>query len=532
MPAASSSDKRVPHRVTELSLENFKAFGRRQKVPLAPLTLVFGPNSAGKSSIVHGLGLLAHLAADGNPDDVVMRIGSEELRLGGVERFIHAGGTHFSLGVELQPARDVQASFVSSSEWRSLRIELGFRMDREHSAVGVADAEAFSPWVEPTLVAIALDGAPVMTLRVEAGPGDLPYTYTVTELNEVHQFWRRLPSGARGKVRESVEAVLASASGPYPDQQAWWPALVAPRETDDGLPPGFTQVAALLADVSRAAKSCLRSVALVGSLRPVPSQEASASELRDTVWAPLLSSDAVRRSVNRWLASDANGTPYRLDVALRFDGDELERALQHGSASAELPPTLADLVARIDGAEPPARADAETAFRKLILAMKAQRYLRLVDRRTEQAVAFENVGAGVSQFLPVLVAALGSSGRLLAIQQPELHLHPRLQTAIGDVFIESALGDRENTLLLETHSEHLILRILRRIRETTEGSLPKDMPPVSPEDVSVLYVRPGHDAKELTGGGAHVERIPITPEGMFAGPWPGGFFDERLEELL
>ena len=95
---------------------------------------------------------------------------------------------------------------------------------------------------------------------------------------------------------------------------------------------------------------------------------------------------------------------------------------------------------------------------------------------------------------------------------------------MGDLFIESALGERKNTFLLETHSEHLILRILRRVRETTAGTLLEGSQPVRPEDVSVLYVQPGPN-------GAEVIELPVTPDGDFDRPWPGGFFAERFKDL-
>ena len=116
---------------------------------------------------------------------------------------------------------------------------------------------------------------------------------------------------------------------------------------------------------------------------------------------------------------------------------------------------------------------------------------------------------------------------MLLIEQPEIHLHPAHQAELGDLFIRSALGEQRNTFLLETHSEHLILRILRRIRETTEKGTPSDpdIPPIRPEDVSVLYVQPNKS-------GARVIEIPVTEDGDFARNWPGGFFSERVEDLF
>jgi predicted ATPase len=102
--------------------------------------------------------------------------------------------------------------------------------------------------------------------------------------------------------------------------------------------------------------------------------------------------------------------------------------------------------------------------------------------------------------------------------------YPKINQPIGDLFIESALGARRNRLLLETHSEHLILRILRRVRETTEGKLPAEATPVRPEDVSVVFV-------ESAAPGSVVRHLPVTPDGDFGAPWPGGFFAERFQDL-
>jgi AAA15 family ATPase/GTPase len=150
--------------------------------------------------------------------------------------------------------------------------------------------------------------------------------------------------------------------------------------------------------------------------------------------------------------------------------------------------------------------------------------LVLRDCRTDTRVSHRDVGIGVSQVLPVLVHAFADVEKIVAIEQPEIHLHPKMQAELGDLFIESALGERKNTFLLETHSEHLILRILRRVRETTEKRLPKGMEPIKPEDISVIYVEP-------TPSGSIVKHLTVTPDGDFAEPWPGGFFAERLEDL-
>ena len=154
--------------------------------------------------------------------------------------------------------------------------------------------------------------------------------------------------------------------------------------------------------------------------------------------------------------------------------------------------------------------------------------LRLVDTDTGIDANLPDVGFGIGQVLPVVVQSCLSKKKTLLIEQPEIHLHPVQQAELGDLFIRSALGEQRNTILLETHSEHLMLRILRRIRETSENEpLPEGIPAIRPEDVAVLYVQPGEGDE-----GAQVIEIPVTADGDFARLWPEGFFVERSKELF
>ena len=148
--------------------------------------------------------------------------------------------------------------------------------------------------------------------------------------------------------------------------------------------------------------------------------------------------------------------------------------------------------------------------------------LRLLDVRKRTSVSLRDVGVGISQVLPVLALAYGSRRQLIAIEQPEIHLHPALQAELGDVFIESALGECKNTFILETHSEHLILRLMRRMRETFNGK-GTGTPLLTPDDIAVLYVEPD-------GTRSIVREMPLNELGELVKSWPGGFFEEGLRE--
>ncbi len=93
------------------------------------------------------------------------------------------------------------------------------------------------------------------------------------------------------------------------------------------------------------------------------------------------------------------------------------------------------------------------------------------------------------------------------------------------MFLESALGARQNMLLLETHSEHVLLRVMRRMRETAEGRISDGLRPVRPEDVMVLFVEPD-------GPRSIVRQMPLNERGELVKAWPGGFFEEGLREVF
>jgi predicted ATPase len=129
----------------------------------------------------------------------------------------------------------------------------------------------------------------------------------------------------------------------------------------------------------------------------------------------------------------------------------------------------------------------------------------------------QDVGVGISQVLPVIVTALDGKGRLLAIEQPELHLHPRFQAELADLFIQAAKGETAHTLILETHSEHLILRLQRRIREQAKGPA-TNLPPITGDDVAIYHVT-------QQAGQTMASRIELDCNGDFIQPWPDDFFE-------
>lgn len=140
----------------------------------------------------------------------------------------------------------------------------------------------------------------------------------------------------------------------------------------------------------------------------------------------------------------------------------------------------------------------------------------LTDTVNNVRVGMQDVGYGVGQVIPLIAEVMTLGSRTLLIEQPELHLHPGLQAELGEVLADAVKGNPYGQIIAETHSEHVILRIQKLIRQQI----------IPPELVSIVYI----DRDKNYGG--RKTRIGIDEKGEFTVRWPQGFFRERLMETI
>jgi predicted ATPase len=140
-----------------------------------------------------------------------------------------------------------------------------------------------------------------------------------------------------------------------------------------------------------------------------------------------------------------------------------------------------------------------------------QCYVKTAPNATE--VLLPDVGFGVSQILPVLAncATLPEDATLL-LEQPEIHLHPFAQAALADVLID-AVKHRNIQIIVESHSEHLLRRIQRRIAEEEFAA----------EDAALYFCH-------IENGASEADELELDAYGYIKN-WPKNFFGDEMEEV-
>ncbi|HSZ68988.1 MAG TPA: AAA family ATPase [Solirubrobacteraceae bacterium] len=517
--------------ISSLHIQGLKAFSRAQDVPLGRITLVFGDNSAGKSSLLQALLLLKQTLT--RSIDGKLWSAGDLVDLGGFLNLAHSHDPTCSLRLGLSMSSAGESPRARSPEYSA---SFNFEADgaRDALARGIelgwaGDGRAVAVRAEPRLDIGSRDGGPFFDLLTD----DWPPPQLAPWLCEVlgprlrcSPLWRASRDRALDAIRGG-RAMQAS-------------SRVALDDTWEGF--GEAEIAAALASMGtrlrpgRASRFASSSW-LPRHLEGPGASEAGAADAQpgDVDIAVVAALDTVMdRTFARLLehlertahVGPAREIPQRL-FPLRPHGWE------HQQSSDELARLVDDLglLERVNDhlrslAVPyhlePARFDSADPL------LEDSGALRLVDHRYAEGllVNIADVGFGISQLLPIVVASVANPGGTVMVEQPETHVHPGLQAQLAEILVEES---RSTQFVVETHSEHLMLRLLRCVRQ---GRL-------DPAELAVLYVehagahnREGASGNGTSERGARVLRIDVDSAGDFVQRWPGGFFTERESELF
>ncbi|MEM6457640.1 MAG: DUF3696 domain-containing protein [Acidobacteriota bacterium] len=448
---------------THLHLRNFKAWRDTGPIRLAPLTVFFGVNSSGKTSLGQLLLMLQQTIE--SPDrQRVLHTGDHNtaVELGTFEDFVYAHDV----------ARDIEIDFA----WK---LPKRLRVDNP-----LDPAQAFSG----------------RQMGFEARIGRVPSGESNGRL-VVHDLAYSLASdgGNNGdplvvRMTRDDSARYALAAEPYALKQPRGrpPRMPAPNRfygfPDEAV--AYYQNSDFIQDFALALEQQFRDLHYVGPLREYPA--------RTYLWSGEVPHDVGRRgerAVEAILAAQAR----QISPGSR----------RHYKAFQEVIARWLRALGLIE------------TFNAAPIAEGRKEYeVRVQTARTAQEVHLTDVGFGVSQVLPVVVQCFYvPHDAVVLFEQPEIHLHPKVQAGLADLFVEAIHAredsrDRNLQLIVESHSEHFLRRLQRRV---AEGA-------VTPDDVALYVCRPGQN-------GAVIEPLQLDLYGNIAN-WPEHFFGDEMGDLV
>ena len=452
--------------LTRLNLSNFKSWEDTGDIRLAPVTLFFGSNSSGKTSILQSL-LLMRQTAESSDRKRVFEMGGD--------------GTFVDLGTY----RDLVFRHELD---RSVGVELDWEAPEE---LVLRDPIMLAKKRNATLVESSDLG---FSVRI-----DFSQKFPVSELSysiESTVFGlRRRPKGDGYDLSSVGDFELVRAPGrPWP--------LPAPSRFY-GFPDQarlYYQNAAFLAELELALEQQLAKIKYLGPLRSHPERQYIFSG-----GAPDDVGSEGQLAVSALIAAQQEGVKISRGFVHRRDGMRRRPRMPVEQVVAEWLVELGLI----------------HSFR-LTSVDDRQTLYRVDVKRTPESpgVLLTDVGFGVSQVLPVLVLlAYAAEGDTVVLEQPEIHLHPSVQSKLADIMLETAKA-RNVQLIVESHSEHLLMRLQRRI---AEGKFGYEIN-VAPSDVALYFC-------SYAAGSSRIEELSVDLFGDIDN-WPQDFFGDPMEDLL
>ena len=514
-----------------LELENFKAFGKRARIPFAPITLIFGENSAGKSTILQALYLLKQTLENRDTGALLLpRIENGIVDLGSFQEMLFDHDLKRTLSIRVETIIDNDIVQLPYKE-NKIAIEFNFKRPSLKEEVildqiGVYEAKSSECIAEFRLSGKTLDKrgmfyfhgvSPTKIAAAECIWLTKEAKYWKPEFEACKEYKEHILEKLKEKLKNFQHSIQEFQKN---DNKSYWEFLR--KDLND-------EIVFLSSDfdletyISKRHKEKTNTVLGIEGFIPVGT--AHVPTLRERIhYEPLLTfhiadlTTATCGTLQRTLEDFFPISPFRKPPErwyifrgtspshVGYQGDLLpDLLLRRPELVEETNKWLKQLDMGYELEVKPVGTDSGDFFE-----------VRLIDTRRKErvSVALPDVGFGVSQLLPFIVQSLASEGRIISIEQPEVHVHPRLQADLGDLLAEAIKEPRQNRFIIETHSEHLILRLQRLVRQKQ----------IEPEDVSVIYVSRGSE-------GAKAERLHLDEDGDFIDEWPNGFFLERLREL-
>ena len=526
--------------ITHIILENFRNWEQRVEIPLGRLTLLYGQNSAGKSSILCALDLLIQSMENADGDEFEMQNTGHRTCLGDFANLVykHDIDRPIRIGVRiLNQGKDPEngltnndelsyiATFVKSSSARSLggcaSVSISVNDMRLTFNRDICFPQYFLTRQSLDSLFLFLDSRINHTKRPDYSCDDY---YTVMKIIQTIDYFA-LKNGIPFEERlydEEAMRQLSDLPEGFSKEKFYEIYLEIRKALTQRLKRFHQQVTTDLfrcKHIGPLRKNLGRKYSEINVAGNPYNVGHEGESLLDVLLHDHPEREYTFKSMKKYKesrgASCGSRTIQEIDEASVIDEDSHCEMLMkdHLAEFLKLEKPVTTMLERTNkilrkikfGYTLKVREFYDKAFGRLRLVM-----LRQISDGT--IVHFADVGSGISQSLPIIVQVIASDTGILCIEQPEIHLHPRLQVILGQVFADSVAENPGSQIICETHSPEILLRILNRVSEKK----------LNHKDLSICYVHGTQPKNSQTG---KFEIIRVDKSGAVLDEWPEGFLD-------
>ena len=487
--------------LTRIKVKNYKGF-KDAEIPIKPITILLGANSSGKSSMLQLLSLLQQTAEESSDSyGSALKIFGKRINIGKPENmfFCRDCKTPIKIQIEFNDTK-LQHIIQKYSESFNLFISYCYNSDvnDKDSLIKALNRRRINKTIIPTYIfdtyyESIVSKQDISNKNKEALIRNFDLLYTQRNKAKSNSFsaeftisYKRKQLVISGFSIQNGDLLILS----YDEGTSFSSDLISLNDTEKNqLKSSFAKKASIFNLFKPITKRSSLVVSMITIVNNVT------SHLRNEFKEPIINHvGPLRAHPQRYYMLDKASVSFSLDT---YDPNAIAEVIKDNEKI---------------------KNKVNEWFEKFGLKVDVEAFKEAIHKFTvyqsELDLDITDVGFGVSQVLPVVMQGfLSPENSFTIVEQPEVHLHPKMQASLADLFIDITKESKfTKNLIIETHSEYLLKRLRRRMAEGDN---------IKPDKVSINLFH-----ARINNSPAIIENLEIGEKGAFK--WPKDYYDDDL----
>ena len=514
----------------KITINNFKGIKEINNFSIAPMTIMCGPNSSGKSSIIQTLLLIKQSLED--PTNEPVTLNGRYVKLRDLEHLIYDRGNNTE-PILIETTFLIERDILEEEENESLRNIIKILVDEnsfaDHTAshffqcsitikripkLGTKNTHIYI--IEKLLLKIrTLSNGTLLKensiIKVSFGRqlasnNGFIYNLSWKAISDNQLEILGVSSSGSVAMKSQISNLFPSSAETFCRGRIDFKEKVWSKSLNDD---AFERLQIILSKYKDLLQTIIRRFRYIGPLRAKPKIDYDLSDFHQTNFRTV----GISGELSPYVLYIEKDKKVSLDYKFDFETKKFVKKARGEKVEENLYEIFTQWLDKMSVFE--FKVKEKGTSKKLVIYLKSN--------LANHKVRLFEAGFGVSQLYPILLECLLSNpGEIIVLEQPEAHLHPKLTSLLADFLMLIALSKRK--VILETHSEHFIYRVIRRTAEDgiIEEKYIKNESNNLQKIAKIILFR-------YSPNGAKIEELKYNDNSIVAN-WPEGFYDEGMED--